>query len=254
MNILRVVIAHKDFEWNDLPEEELKSYQVFTPNSIKTNISNVTKFEEVTGYDNRIYSELSHLKYIRDNISNFDWIHINHYRRRLIVPNYNNFYCADPLILIKTNKEFYEIYHNVNDLNIMTDIIQEKLSSNFQIEWIKLLNNNYMIPYNMVSISKEVFYEWIDISTMLIDEFKKRRNFYNYEQIKKYIETHQKEYSHCNDGSERIQYNIRVFAYLWERITSMYFQVYAKFHNNLPFIKMPILPAFVKLLDKHQEI
>ena len=70
MNILKCIIAHKDFEWTDLPKEELNTYLAFSPNDIKSNVE-VCKFDEVDGYDNRLVSELSHLKYIRA-FTNYD--------------------------------------------------------------------------------------------------------------------------------------------------------------------------------------
>lgn len=87
MKILNAVITHKDFYWNDLPEEELKKYLVFTYNDIKTNIPNVLKLERPTEFDDRFYGEMSYIKYIRHNID-LDWVTISHYRRRLELPNY----------------------------------------------------------------------------------------------------------------------------------------------------------------------
>ena len=74
MRILNAVIAHKDFYWNDLPEEELSKYLVFTYNDIKTNIPNVVKLERVDNLCDNFYSEMASMKYIRHNVD-FDWIY-----------------------------------------------------------------------------------------------------------------------------------------------------------------------------------
>ena len=68
MRVVNAVMAHKDFYWNDLPEEELKKYLVFTYNDIKTNIPNVMKLKKSSELDDRFYSEFAQIKYIRKKI------------------------------------------------------------------------------------------------------------------------------------------------------------------------------------------
>ena len=55
MKILNAVIAHKDFEWTDLPQEALKSFLVFTYNDIKTNLPNVIKLNRPEGLADDFY-------------------------------------------------------------------------------------------------------------------------------------------------------------------------------------------------------
>ena len=132
MRILNAVIAHKDFYWNDLPEEELKKYLVFTYNYIKTNIPNVVKLERADNLCDNFYGEMAPMKYIRHNVD-FDWIVINHYRRRLEVPDYNNIYVPIPRNFVLNIKEMYALNHNIEDLALVTDILMNSdLSPNYK--------------------------------------------------------------------------------------------------------------------------
>lgn len=243
MKVLNAVLAHKDFEWTDLPNEELAKYLVFTPNDIKTNMPNVVKFEDDPNFDNRTYSELAHLIYIRNNID-FDWIVINHYRRRLNVDNYNFIYVPEPFIFANTIREVYSQNHNVEDLDLMTEIIESSdIDLNFKFEWLKSLNENYMICWNMASCSREFFCNWIDTYVALTNVFKKLRNFNTFEDIEKH---------YSNDS--RPEYNARILSFLAERISNCYFRTYVKTHNNLPLINNPLMTCSVKLLEPGQQI
>ena len=101
----------------------------------------------------------------------------------------------------------------------------------------------------MVSVSKIIFDEWIDICCMLLDEFKKIRGWNTYEDVYNYVTTHRHLYKNKSDV-----YNVRELAYLWERLTHTYFSLYAKNHNNFPNIDTPILTCDVKLLEPNQKI
>lgn len=242
MKILNAVLAHKDFTWNDLSTEELKKYKVFTPNEIKTNIPDVCVFKEVPEYDNRLYSEISHLKYIRDN-ETFDWIVVNHYRRRLLVPDFKHVYIRTPLNFEITNKEFFKRFHDINDLNTFTDIIlNSSLNTGFKNEWKNFLNDNYIISCNMVSCPNYIFYDWFDALCSFCDEFKKIKHIETYEDAlklyKDFIDTHKD----TKDG-------YRILSFLAERFTSCYFSYYAKTLGCYPFRGMPLVPCPAKLLE-----
>ena len=188
MRVLNAVMAHKDFYWNDLPEEELKKYLVFTYNDIKTNIPNVIKLERTESLNDNFYGEFAQIKYIRHNVD-FDWIVINHYRRRLEVPDYNNIYVPIQNNFVLNVKELYALNHNIEDLALVTDILMNAdLSPNYKSEWIKSLNDNSMFCYNMFSTSKEIFYELIDIYEKIMDKFIEARNFKTMNDVIKYCD------------------------------------------------------------------
>ena len=241
MRILNAVIAHKDFYWNDLTEEELKKYLVFTYNDIKTNIPNVIKLERTESLNDNFHSEMAPMKYIRHNVD-FDWITINHYRRRLEVPNYNNPYVPAPHKFSISVKDMYALNHNIDDLNLITDIIMETdFCSDYKVEWMKSLEDNYIICYNMCSVPKEVYFDLIDIYERIVNRFIELRNFKTFEDVVKLCD------QLSNKENNHLPY--RIGGFIAERLTNCYFRLYAKRHNLFPDISSPVLTANVKLLE-----
>lgn len=241
MRILNAVITHKDFYWNDLHEEELKKYLVFTYNDIKTNLPNVLKVEKPENLNDNFYGELSLMKYIRHNM-NFDWIVINHYRRRLEIPDYNNIYVPIPNNFVLNVKEMYAFNHNIEDLNIITDIIMNSdLSPNYKSEWIKSLNDNSILCYNMFSAPKEVFYELIDIFEKIMDKFIEARNFKTMDDVITYCD------KMPNKENNHLPY--RIGGFISERLTNCYFRNYLNKVKLYPNNYNQVLTANVKLLE-----
>ena len=246
MRILNVVIAHKDFYWNDLPEEELKNYLVFTYNDIKTNLPYVVKLERTDNLSDNFYSEMAPMKYIRHNVD-FDWIVINHYRRRLEVPNFNNIYVPIPNNFVLNVKEMYALNHNIEDLALVTDIIMNgDLSPNYKSEWIKSLNDNSILCYNMFSAPKEVFCELIDIFEKIMDKFIEARNFKTMDDVITYCD------KMANKENNHLPY--RIGGFISERLTNCYFRNYLNKVNLYPDNYKQVLTANVKLLEDGMSI
>lgn len=241
MRILNAVIAYKDFYWNDLPEEELKKYLVFTYNDIKTNIPNVVKLERTENLTDNFYSDVSQLKFIRHNMD-FDWINVNQYRRRLEVPNFNNIYVPIPNNFVLNVKEMYALNHNIEDLEIITDIIMNSdLSPNYKAEWIKSLNDNSMLCYNMCSVPKDIFCEMIDIFEQVMTEFIKIREFNTFEDVVNYCDK--------LPNKENNHFPYRIGGFISERLTNCYFRNYLNKVKLYPDDYKQVLTANVKLLE-----
>lgn len=243
MKILNAILAHKDFTWDDIPENLLKQYKVFTPNKINTNIPNVCVFKEVEGYDNRIYSEFSHLKYIRDN-EDFDWIIINHYRRRLLVTDFNNILIRESIKLLCSVQKQFEVFHSKEDLDLYTQIINESdVDEDFKIAWKESLDIDLMYVCNMVSCPKYIFDIVIDLICKIDDEFKKRKNIKTYEDVfKQYKNLY---YQKCKFTKDPF----RVIACLSERLFSAFFYYYTKQLRENKIKGFPLLECDVKLLE-----
>ena len=239
-------MAHKDFYWNDLPKEELKKYLVFTYNDIKTNIPNVIKLERTESLNDNFYGEFAQIKYIRHNVD-FDWIVINHYRRRLEVPDYNNIYVPIQNNFVLNVKELYALNHNIEDLALVTDILMNvDLSPNYKSEWIKSLNDNSMFCYNMFSTPKEIFYELIDIYEKIMDKFIEARNFKTMDDVIKYCDKMpNKEYNHLP---------YRIGGFIAERLTNCYIRTLINKYNMFPFTTTPVISTNVKLLEDGMSI
>ena len=246
MRILNAVIAHKDFYWNDLPEEELSKYLVFTYNDIKTNIPNVVKLERTDNLSDNFYSEMAPMKYIRHNVD-FDWIVINHYRRRLEVPNFNNIYVPIPNNFVLNVKEMYALNHNIEDLNLVSDIIMNtNLNPSYKTEWINSLNEQPMFCYNMFSFPHENFCELIDIFEFIMNAFISMRGFKTMDDVIKYCD------SNTNKEANHLPY--RIGGFIAERLTNCYIRTLINKYNMFPFTTTPVIPTNVKLLEDGMSI
>ena len=231
MRVLNAVIAHKDFEWNDLSKDELKNYIVFTYNDIKTNLPNVTKLERPHGLDDSFYGEMSILKYIRHNVTDFDWITINHYRRRLEVPDYTNIYVPSPISFGLNVKQMYSVNHCEDDINLITDIIMDSnLSPNYKSVWVNSLSENDIFCYNMCSVPKEMFCDLIDTFEKIVDKFIEVRKFKTYEDVVSYCD------KVANVNNNHMPY--RIGGFISERLTNSFFKLQIKNYNYINCINI----------------
>lgn len=213
MRILNAVITHKDFYWNDLPEEELSKYLVFTYNDIKTNIPNVVKLERTDNLSDNFYSEMAPMKYIRHNVD-FDWIVIN---------------------------------HNIEDLNLVSDIIiNTNLNPSYKTEWINSLNEQPMFCYNMFSFPHENFCELMDIFEFIMNAFISMRGFKTMDDVIKYCD------SNTNKEANHLPY--RIGGFIAERLTNCYIRTLINKYNMFPFTTTPVIPTNVKLLEDGMSI
>ena len=118
--------------------------------------------------------------------------------------------------------------------------------SDYKVEWMKSLEDNYMLCYNMCSVSKDIFCDLVDIYDRIVDKFIELRNFKTFDDVIK----------HCNKlpnvNNNPMPY--RLGGFLSERLTNCYFRLYAKKHNLFPNINMPVMPVNVKLLEDGMSI
>ena len=246
MRILNAVMAHKDFYWNDLPEEELKNYLVFTYNDIKTNIPNVVKLERADNLSDNFYSEMAAMKYIRHNVD-FDWIVVNHYRRRLEVPDFNNIYVPMPNIFFLNVKEMYALNHNIEDLNLVSDIIMKtNLNPSYKTEWLNSLNERPMFCYNMFSFPHENFCELMDIFEFIMNNFISLRSFKTMDDVIQYCD------SNTNKETNHLPY--RIGGFIAERLSNCYIRTLINKYNMFPFSSTPVISTNVKLLEDGMSI
>ena len=244
MKILNLVCAHKDFVWNDLSEDSLKKFLVVTTAKIKTNIPNVVVLDtkDKNYLDDRLFSEISHLSFVRHNLES-DWVVVNHYRRRFELPDYKNIYVPDSKKFDITVKELYACFHHIEDLEFLTEIIMKSnLDVDFKLEWIKSLDDYYFIPYNMASCNRKTFNEWIDILELLLLQFQKEKHI-DYDTEKK-----------KNKYNPNTHLPDRIFGFLGERISNCFWRCYSKQHNVLPVIDNPVISCKVNLLENEMKI
>ena len=219
-NDLNVFICtHKDF---NKPVASIV-YQVINNNYFKLN----------TLLDDKFYSELYNFKYVCDNFLLKKYIGFCHYRRYFSflynIPNidkvFDNFDCivATPLQLDTSVREHYSIFHNIEDLEIVENIIKEKYPDYYEMCEL-FLNCNLFVPYNMFIIKTEYFKKYIEFIFGILDEYLKIVGA----DITGRIEKHKDKYLKNFYPNNTIEYQYRIGGYIAERLTNIFLMKHFK--------------------------
>ena len=180
---------------------------------------------------NLIFNEYTGLYWVWNNWKIKDYIGLNHYRRYYTclddLPNINKIFTKHNIILNerfplkyngepKTNKEFYEIWHNVDDFNLMESIVKE-LYPEYSDGWDKMANATYIYPSSLFIMKKATFFEYMSFIFDVTEEFCDRRNCHSSEDFIKYVEEHKNDYVREKHTYYTVQMQARIIGYLIER-------------------------------------
>lgn len=226
------LITHKAF---DLPIQNKEKYTVLSPKG--TTIENwpeIIYFD--SPLDNRIFSELSAMIWIRNNIKS-DFITINHYRRLLENMPFDICY-AEPINIGCSIAEQYKVFHNIDDLMLCSNIIKNLYPELYNI-WLYTLQSPIFYPYNMVSFPQPIYSDYIDKMSKILFTFLNCIKVNNYDDMLKRIETIPTYTENNNARNTDKVYQARLVSFLAERITSMYI-------NYLIMTNNKCIPCFVK--------
>lgn len=212
-NIDIYINTHKNFE----PIVENKVYKVIDSRLIEANLPLKDDF----------YSELYNYKYVYDNVPLKKYVGFCHYRRYLSflddIPNmdelFNEYDCVvgKPLELKMTTREHYAIFHNIEDLEIVENIIKEKYNEYYgSLE--SFLDNNLFIPYNMFIMKSEDFKEYCEFIFGVIGEY---LNIVGTD-IKGRIENNKEKYLKDFSPNNTVEYQYRIGGYIIERLTNAF--------------------------------
>lgn len=232
---MKFIITHRAF---DLPIQDKEKYMVLCPKG--TTIENwpeITYFD--SPLDNRMWSEIAAMFWIRNNIK-ADFITINHYRRLLGNMPMNISY-AEPINVGCSIAEQYKTYHNIDDLMLCSNIIKD-LYPDFYNTWLYTLQSPLFYPYNMVSFPQEIYNDYIDGMSKILFTFLNCIKVNSYDDMLKRIETIP---TYTEDNKARNtdkKYQARLLSFLAERISSMYI-------NHLIMSNSICYPAKVKKFD-----
>lgn len=221
---MKFIITHKQF---DIPIQDKEKYIVLCPKG--TTIENwpeIIYFD--SKFDNRIWSELSAMFWIKDNIK-ADFITINHYRRLLENMPFNISY-AEPINVGCPIAKQYERYHNIEDLILCSDIIKDLYPDFFKV-WEYTLNSPIFYPYNMVSFPQAIYNDYIDKVSNILFTFLDSIKVNNYDDMIKRIESIPTYTQNNNARNTDKVYQARLVSFLAERITSAYIN-YLIMNNN----------------------
>lgn len=224
-NIDMFITAYKDFSTNITN----KAYKVIVGNHSITNKSNLRlincKQDDIL--DDKFYSELYMYKYVRKKCRLKQYVGFCHYRKYFNfldnIPNmdeiFNKYDCivAKPLQWKETVKEQYAKMHNIEDLNIIEKIIDEKYPEYSHFCKV-FLNGHLFIPYNMFIMKREDFKRYCDFVFGVLNEY---TNIVGTD-INKRIEDNKEKYLKRFYPNNTIEYQYRIGGYLAERLTNIF--------------------------------
>lgn len=226
MNKLDIFIGtQKTFE----PKVTNPIYKIIVGNHEIENNSNLElincKHDSVL--DDRFYSEIYMLVYISKNYPLKEYVGFCHNRKYFNfmddIPNMDEIFSECDLITAaprkaKTNmREEYKKFHNVDDLNIIENIIEEKYPE-YRSAFISFLYGETMFPYNMFIMKREDFLRYIKFIKDVLNDYLKIVGT----DINKRIEENKGKYLKGFYPNNTVEYQYRIGGYLAERLTTVF--------------------------------
>ena len=211
---MKFIITHKDF---DNPNIDKSKYVIVAPDTVKITSSgwkDVLYFKDEL--DNRVWSEFPAMKFISTlPLSITDTVEINHYRRifKDDIDYYKGNVVSNAVMLNTDNRNFYGLFHNIDDLDKVTSIISQ-VYPNYIDKWLYTLNQKFIHPYNMVRFDSSVYKDYINFIWNIMKHCE-----YDYESLLKNIYIP----NGCRNTDPK--YQARVPSFIIERISNLYYNI-----------------------------
>lgn len=193
-------------------------YKVLTNNhaddsEFKTNLP---IYRDYTGDNisdkNLLFNEYSGFYWLYKNWDIKDYIGMIHYRRYYKflddVPDFNEIFKTKKIVLNKRvalprgNKEFYGMWHNINDFNLMGEIVKSKYP-NMEKGWDTMSKINYIHPSSLFIMPKDLYNEYCSYIFDCLNTFNEERKCFTREDWIVYVAEHEDEYIHKERGEHK---------------------------------------------------
>ncbi len=201
--------------------------------------------------NNLMYNEYCGLYWIYKNYPIKKYIGLNHYRRIYTtdngevlehdkLPSVDKIFENHDIILNKplqlrmfngmdrggelfNNYDWYKCWHNIDDLNLLGDIIND-LYPNLMDGYQSMLNKTYLYPSSMFIMKRDDFIKYCDFIFNVLNEFRIRRCFYNTNDCIKYVQEHSDLYIKKEKGHDYydVEKQSRIIGYIAERALATY--------------------------------
>ena len=172
-------------------------------------------------------SELFHHIFVADNYKLKDYVGFCHYRRYFSfmdnIPDVNEiFKNYDAIVgnVIKyknTVRGCYEEWHNIDDLNILSDIIKNKYEEYYEA-YNTYMNNNTIFACNMFIMKKDDFLKCTKLLKSVLKDLIEVIGF----DIDKRIENNKEKYLKNFYPNNTVEYQHRIYGYLLERMVGVF--------------------------------
>ena len=210
------ICSHKDFE----PTQKNKVYKVINSQDINNDTWN--------GLKGGFYSEIMTYFHVAETYELKDYIGFCQYRRYWAfndnIPDMDEIFSEydvilpNPIDLHASVRNQYAFCHNVEDLDMMTDIIKNSYPT-YVDEWQNFLSSRFMFPWNMFIMKKKDFKNYINFTKTCLDEY---INIVG-KDIEKRIEDNKSKYLFKSIYPQtEMWYQYRIGGYLAERLSNLW--------------------------------
>lgn len=179
------------------------------------------------GLKGSFYSEIMSYLWLNKNYNIKDYVGFCHYRKYWTfmndVPNMDEIFkefdaiVAKPIKLKSSVYEYYDECHNVEDLDIVEKIINEK-HSEYSSAFKAMKDGRLLIPYNMFIMRKQDFIDYCEFIETILNEYLDVVGL----DIVKRIEDNKDKYLKDFYPNDTIEYQYRIGGYLAERLTNVF--------------------------------
>lgn len=180
---------------------------------------------------NLIFNEYAGFYWLLNNWDLKQYTGMIHYRRYFDfmddVPDINKIFKKYKIILnekfelsydnqLKTNKDFYEIWHNIKDFNLMEEIVKD-LYPEYAKGWDIMADSTHIYPSSLFIMPKDMLEEYLTFAFDCMDTFNDERGCHTREEWISYVMNHKDEYVRPQHGYYNVTMQARATGYLVER-------------------------------------
>lgn len=116
----------------------------------------------------------------------------------------------------KSNREFYKIWHNVDDFDLMGKIVKENYPQ-YADGWDRMSEADFIFPSSLFIMPKDLFKEYVSFAIDVMNKFNDARGCHTPEEWIAYVEAHKDEYVRPQHKYYDVKMQARATGYLVER-------------------------------------
>lgn len=209
------ICTHKDFQ----AQVKNQIYKIVDSRNINNNMYN--------GLDGSFYSEIMQMLYINDTYPLKKYVGFCHYRRYFSfmddIPYMDDIFkehdaiAAHPLTFSITVREQYRKCHNVEDLDIVGDIINDHFPQ-YSTAYTSFINGKIMFPCNMFIMRVADFKEYCEFISSVLKKYIEKVGTDIYGRIEQNRDKYIKDFYPNNEP----WYQYRIGGFLAERLTNVF--------------------------------
>lgn len=184
--------------------------------------------------NNLMFNEYAGFYWLLHNWGIKDYIGMIHYRRYFNfldeVPNVEKIFSYGIKVILnrrfflqyppggpfKNNREFYRIWHNVDDFDLMGKIVKENYPQ-YADGWDRMAEANFIFPSSLFIMKKDMFKEYMSYAFDVMNKFNDARGCHTPEEWIAYVEAHKDEYVRPQHPYYDVRMQARATGYLVER-------------------------------------